>query len=76
MIARKRRMVLLLRSTEADTMETTLDPASLQYIDEKQGPTRGLAHMSDSVFAFFMHLYLKVAKIHTHEGMHVFFHHC
>ena len=71
MYTRQRSMLLTLRSPEADVMKSTADPASLEYVTFKQDATHGLAHMSDNVFNFFLHLYIKISNIHTTKAMHV-----
>ena len=71
--ATQRRMLLTLTSSESDVMETSKDQESLTYITERMGGNHGLAHMSDTVFHFFLTLYCKMRKIHTMQSMHIFF---
>ncbi|MES9883008.1 MAG: hypothetical protein ABW185_19240 [Sedimenticola sp.] len=58
--AYKKHMLLSkFRTSEVDTVANTTIHESLSEIDAKQGSTRGLYHMSDETYNFFVHLNAK-----------------
>ena len=67
----KQKMLSSLRITEAEINKTTEDPASLTEISDRQGSSRGLANVSDSVYKFFENLYSKIRPFFRKERMHI-----
>lgn len=62
--AYKKHMLLnKLRASEADTVAHTTMPRSLSEINAKQGPSRGLYHIPDEVFSFFVALNNKSSQL-------------
>ena len=54
------RLLSGLRVSETDITESTSEPASLSEIENKQSASRGLFHVPDNVFNFFIQLHVAV----------------
>ncbi|MEW8545276.1 MAG: helicase C-terminal domain-containing protein, partial [Candidatus Thiodiazotropha sp.] len=73
-VYKQQRLLSGLRISESAIVATTSDPGSLTEINSKQSLTRGLFHVPDSVFHFFLHLHsaaskhLSAAYFHMHGG--------
>ena len=60
---RQQRLLSSLRISEAEICESTEEPASLSEVQRKQSPGKGLYHIPDTVFGFFMQLH-EIANKH------------
>jgi len=67
----KQRLLKTLTLTEEQVMNSTDDKDSLSEIEFKQGASRGLLHVSDSVFHFFLDLHTHVQKHLGTDSLHV-----
>ena len=61
-----------LRITEEDAKKMTIEPESMFEIDYKQGPARGLLHVPDSVFNFFLSINSLLQKLLSPEAFHLY----
>lgn len=59
---RQQRLLACLRISESDLMATTSEPQSLEEINSKQSASKGLFHIPDPVFHFFLQLHTLVGK--------------
>lgn len=59
-----------MRPLEATIMDESEDQASLDEVNFRQGPSRGLTHVSDHVFSFYLHLYRAVQPFTSVQGIH------
>ena len=57
-----------LRVSETHVTASTSEPASLSEIDYKQSSTRGLFHIPDNVFHFFLELHVTARMYLTHSN--------
>ena len=60
---KQQKLLSTLRITESEIMASTQNPESLSYTDFKQGASRGLTHVSDGVFDFFILLHSKITPL-------------
>ena len=63
----QQRLLTGLRISESHIIASTSEPASLSEIDYKQSSTRGLFHVPDNVFQFFLKLHATTSKYLSHS---------
>ena len=69
---RRYRLLRSLRITEEEAMKVTAEPDSMHEIQNKQGPSRGLLHVSDNVFLFFMDVNAFLRKLLSTDAFHLY----
>ena len=66
------RLLKGLRISEESAIKTTSIPESMYEIEFRQGPTRGLLHVSDQVFLFFSNAHIFLQRFLSAKAFHVF----
>ena len=66
------RLLKGLRVSEDCALETTSIPESMYEIEYKQGSTRGLLHVSDTVFMFFANAHMFLQKLLSTKAFHFY----
>ena len=65
------RLLKSLRISEEQVLKETRVPNSICEIEYRQRPSRGLFHVSDDVFKFFVKLHNLTHKFVTHGAFHL-----
>ena len=68
---RMHRLLKTLRISEEQVVKETQVPDSISEIEFRQGPSRGLLHVGDDVFQFFVKLHNFTQKLVNHEAFHL-----
>lgn len=68
---RLHKLLKSLRISEEEAINATENPESLLEVEFRQGPSRGLIHMSDSVFSFFLDLHNCIQRFMTPKAFHL-----
>ena len=66
------RLLKGLRISEDTAVRSTTIPESMFEIEFRQGPTRGLLHVSDPVFIFFSHVHIYLQTFLSAKAFHLF----
>ena len=66
------RLLKGLRVSEETVLKSTTIPESMYEIEFRQGPSRGLMHVSDDVYLFFCHLHIFLQQFLSAKAFHVF----
>ena len=66
------RLLKGLRVSEDCALETTSIPESMYEIEYRQGSTRGLLHVSDTVFMFFANAHMFLQKLLSTKAFHFY----